>query len=457
MKTIALLFVFFWFLSLSGEAQSNLTTRTVATNLDTPWEILWGPDEFIWMTERMGKVSRANPYSGEVFEVIQISDVSEVGEGGLLGMVLDPDFDENNYFYVAYNYFAPGNDYREKIVRFTYNPSNGKADSPYVLIDNIDGANNHNGCRLIITPDKKLIFSTGDAANTSTSQNLNNINGKMLRINLDGSIPGDNPISGSPVWTWGHRNPQGLVFSPDNSILYSSEHGPSTDDEINIIAKGRNYGWPNVHGFCDLSTETAFCNDSNVVEPIFAWTPTLAVAGIDFYNSDLIPEWKNSLLVTSLKASRITQLKLNDIGTEVLGKTDFFRGEFGRLRDLCVSPDGKVYVATSNRDGRGSPTANDDKIIEITPETTSINDNINGNLVSIFPNPAKDLIHVSFLKEFSKEATFALFNVNGQLLKSGNLKPESNKIKLPDDFEGMIIMRLNFDNQSVVKKIMIKK
>ncbi len=457
MKTIALLFVFFWFLSLSGEAQSNLTTRTVATNLDTPWEILWGPDEFIWMTERMGKVSRANPYSGEVFEVIQISDVSEVGEGGLLGMVLDPDFDENNYFYVAYNYFAPGNDYREKIVRFTYNPSNGKADSPYVLIDNIDGANNHNGCRLIITPDKKLIFSTGDAANTSTSQNLNNINGKMLRINLDGSIPSDNPITGSPVWTWGHRNPQGLVFSPDSSILYSSEHGPSTDDEINIIAKGRNYGWPNVHGFCDLSTETAFCNDSNVVEPIFAWTPTLAVAGIDFYNSDLIPEWKNSLLVTSLKASRITQLKLNDTGTEVVGKTDFFRGEFGRLRDLCVSPDGKVYVATSNRDGRGSPVANDDKIIEITPETTSINDNINGNLVSIFPNPAKDLIHVSFLKEFSKEATFALFNVNGQLLKSGNLKPESNKIKLPDDFEGMIIMRLNFDNQSVVKKIMIKK
>src|SRR5690606_13055391 len=156
---------------------------------------------------------------------------------------------------------------------------------PYIIFDNIDGANNHNGSRLVISPDKKLIFTTGDAAITSTAQNLNSVNGKTLRINLDGTIPGDNPIQGNPVWTWGHRNPQGLVYSPDSTILYSSEHGPSSDDEINIIVKGRNYGWPNVHGFCDNSNETAFCSDSNVVEPITAWTPTLAVAGIDFYNS----------------------------------------------------------------------------------------------------------------------------------------------------------------------------
>ena len=457
MKRIVLLSILL-ILGITGlKAQPSLKTTNIATNLDTPWEILWGPDNYIWFTERQGKVSRVNPESGEVFEVITIEEVREVGEGGLLGMVIDPDFKENNFFYVAYNYFAPGNDYREKIVRLTFNPASGKADSPFVLIDNIDGANNHNGCRLIITPDKKLIFSTGDAANTSTSQNISNINGKMLRINLDGTIPDDNPIPGSPVWTWGHRNPQGLVFSPDSSILYSSEHGTSNDDEINIITKGRNYGWPKVQGFCDNATETTFCRDSNVVEPIYAWTPTLAVAGIDFYNFDLIPEWKNSLLVTSLKASRITQLSLNNAGTSVIKSTDFFTNEFGRLRDICISPDGKVYVATSNRDGRGSPKANDDKIIEIAPETTSITEKVEGNLVTIFPNPARDVITISFSKSIDNDMSYSLYNVSGQLLKSGILNPVSTKILLPENFAGIAFLSLSLENQTVVKKIIINK
>jgi glucose/arabinose dehydrogenase len=369
MRTFVLLFFSILFFQWSVDAQNNLQTRTVAGNLDTPWEILWGPDNFIWVTERYGRISRINPQTGEVSEVMIVSEVVERGEGGLLGMVTDPDFDTNNYFYVAYNYYAPGNDYREKIVRFTYNPATGMAGNPFTLIENIDGANNHNGCRMVISPDKKLIFSTGDAQVTSTSQNLSSLNGKKLRINLDGTIPEDNPIENSPVWTWGHRNAQGMVYSPDGKVLYSSEHGPSSNDEINIISRGRNYGWPNVEGFCDNAFESDFCNANNVAEPIFAWTPTLAVAGIDFYNSDLIPEWKNSLLVSSLKAGRITQLKLNENGTEVLGATDHFTGKFGRLRDLCISPDGKVYVAVSNRDGRGAPAAQDDRIIEIAPLT----------------------------------------------------------------------------------------
>ncbi len=457
MKRIISLLVLSIFSFSFLQAQQNLITKEIATNLDTPWEILWGPDNFIWATERQGKVSRINPNTGEILEVVLISDARESGEGGLLGMVLDPDFNTNNYFYVAYNYLAVGNDYREKIVRFSYNPSSGKADNPLVLFDNIDGANNHNGSRLVISPDKKLIFSTGDAQVTSSSQNINSLNGKTLRINLDGTIPDDNPITNNPVWTWGHRNPQGLVYSPNGSILYSSEHGPANDDEINIIKKGRNYGWPKVQGFCDLVTETAFCSDSNVVEPIFAWTPTLAVAGIDFYNSDLIAEWKNSLLVTSLKASRITQLKLNETGTEVINKTDFFTGEFGRLRDLCISPDGKVYIATSNRDGRGSAKANDDKIIEITPSSTSINENMESSLISIFPNPGKDYITITFQNEVQENSVYEMYNVSGQKLQSGNLNSRSNKIVLPENFEGLAFLKISFNNQSFVKKIMMIK
>ena len=456
-KIINILMVFL-FVGLSVlKAQNNLTTKTIASNLDTPWEILWGPDNFIWVTERLGKVSRINPNTGIISEIIQISDAKEAGEGGLLGMVLDPDFSANNYFYVAYNYFAAGNDYREKIVRFTYNPSTEKAGNPLILYDNIDGANNHNGCRLIITPDKKLIFTTGDAQNTSYSQNVNSINGKTLRINLDGSIPADNPILNSTVWTWGHRNPQGLAYSPDGKILYSSEHGPSNDDEVNIIIKGRNYGWPNVQGFCNLVTESAFCNDSNVVEPIFAWTPTLAVAGIDFYNSDLIPEWKNSILVSSLKASRITQLLLDETGTTVLKSTDFFTNQFGRLRDLCISPEGKVYVATSNRDGRGSPKADDDKIIEIAPVSTSIHVINGGTFVSIFPNPAREFVNISLSKFTNNTAKYTLFNLSGQILKTGNFESSTTKLYLPANFEGLAILKLHIDNQLFVEKVLIKK
>lgn len=441
----------------SLQSQNNLKTRTVAANLDTPWEILWGPDNTIWVTERFGKISRINPNSGAVSEVLTVSDAAEVGEGGLLGMVLDPDFSTNNYFYVAHNYYATGNDYREKIVRFTFNPSTGKAGSPFILLTNIDGANNHNGCRMVISPDKKLIFTTGDAQVTSFSQDLKNINGKTLRINLDGTIPGDNPFPNSPVWTLGHRNPQGLVFSPDGKILYSSEHGPSNDDELNIIQKGRNYGWPKVEGFCDNNSETAFCRDSNVVEPIFAWTPTLAVAGIDFYNSGLIPQWKNSILVTSLKASRITQLLLNESGTSVVKSTDFFTNTFGRLRDICISPDGKVYVAVSNRDGRGAPKADDDKIIEITPVSTAIHETRDGNFVSVYPNPASGFIDITISKTARSIPKYALYSIVGQILLEGNLESGTTKISLPADYDGLTIIKINIDNQIFTEKILIKR
>ena len=265
MKKITALITILLFGLSAVHAQTNTQIKTLTNNLKTPWEILWGPDDMIWMTEREGKVSRVNPKTGEVSEIISISEVAEVGEGGLLGMAIDPDFSSNNFFYVAYNYYAPGNQYREKIVRFTFNPASGKADYPFILLDNISGASNHNGCRMIISPDKKLIFSTGDAQNTSTSQNLKSLSGKILRINLDGTIPEDNPLANSLIWTWGHRNPQGLAYSPDGKILYSSEHGPANDDEVNIIVKGGNYGWPQVEGFCDNNLEKPFCSDSKVV------------------------------------------------------------------------------------------------------------------------------------------------------------------------------------------------
>jgi len=195
----------------------------------------------------------------------------------------------------------------------------------------------------------------GDAAEPALAQTASSLNGKILRLNPDGSIPGDNPVAGNPYWSWGHRNPQGLVFA--NNKLYSSEHGASSDDEINIIEKGRNYGWINVQGFCNESAEQSFCTANNIKEPIEAWTPTIAPGGLDFYNHDLIPQWKNSLLLATLKNSRLYQLKLNDAGTEITSTNEYFNNKYGRMRDICISPAGKVYICTSN--------GSNDRIIEI--------------------------------------------------------------------------------------------
>ncbi|MBD0352259.1 MAG: PQQ-dependent sugar dehydrogenase [Flavisolibacter sp.] len=330
--------------SVANETQGseNITTSVLVQHLHYPWEILWGPDHYIWMAERGGRISRVHSSTGAVIPVFTIPDVQSRGEGGLLGMVLHPDFKSNPFVYVGYNYNKSG-DYKEKIVRFTYNGTT--LTHPLILVDNIEAAGIHNGCRLAIH-DYKLFISTGDASDQPSAQNKSLLNGKILRVNLDGTIPSDNPVPNSPVWTFGHRNPQGLVFIGNK--LFSSEHGPDTDDEINIIEKGRNYGWPEVKGFCNTNNEKRFCTENNVKEPIYAWTPTAAVSGLDYYNGNELPQWKNSLLVVALKNSRLYQLKLNAAQTEVTAVNEFFTNDYGRMRDVCVAPDGKVYICTSN-------------------------------------------------------------------------------------------------------------
>ncbi len=328
-----------------------LSDKILSSGLTMPWDLVWAPDNTIWFTQKSGIISKVDPANGSVSNLLTISDVVVRGEGGLLGMAFHPSFASNPYLYVVYDYLK-GSAYREKVVRYTVSGNN--LSSPTIIFDNIIADNNHNGSRLVIVGDK-LFISTGDAVETSYPQDPNSVNGKILRINLDGSIPSDNPVSGNPYWSFGHRNPQGLVYA--NGILYSSEHGPNNDDEINIIEKGRNYGWPTVMGFCDNSSETAFCSSNNVKEPIKAWTPTIATCGLDYYNNAKIPQWKNSLLLATLKNSRLYQLKLNATFNAVTETNEFYNGKFGRLRDVLVAPTGKVYLCTSN--------GSDDKIIEI--------------------------------------------------------------------------------------------
>jgi len=329
------------------------SVRVVADQLNHPWEILWGPDDHIWMTERGGRVSRIEAKTGAVQPLLTIADVQSDGEGGLLGMTLHPDFPQQPYVYVVYNYNNGGN-YREKVVRYTY--TNNTIASPQILLDNINAAGIHNGSRLLIT-DNKLFITTGDASNQQDAQNTNIPNGKVLRINLDGSIPADNPFPNNPVWTHGHRNPQGMVLV--NGRLYTAEHGPNIEDEVNIIEKQRNYGWPTVNGPCDQGGEITFCNQQNVRTPIWSsGNSTVATSGMDYYNHDRIPQWGNSLLVAALKNQRIYQLQLSQDGQSVTGTRTWFTNAYGRLRDLCVSPAGRVYLCTGNG-------GNNDRVIEV--------------------------------------------------------------------------------------------
>jgi aldose sugar dehydrogenase len=326
--------------------------RTVKTGLSYPWEILWGKDDHIWITERPGRISKIDPKTGATVFSYTVPDVAERGEGGLLGMVHHPDFLTNGLLYVVYNYTKAGN-YTEKVVKLKF--ANNAMTDPQVLLDNIPAANIHNGSRLLITPDNKLMITTGDAANASAAQDPNSLSGKILRINLDGTVPSDNPFPGNPIWSFGHRNPQGFVMINDK--LYASEHGPSIEDEVNLIQKGRNYGWPNVNGPCDGGEQT-FCTTNNVATPIWSsGGSTIAVAGIDHYNNDRIGRWKNSILMTTLKDATLYQLKLNSSGN-VESATEFYRGNWGRLRDVCISPAGRVYICTSNGGGN-------DRIVEI--------------------------------------------------------------------------------------------
>lgn len=362
---------------------STITVQTVAEDLQVPWEILWGPDNWIWLTEREGNVKRTNPETGDVNQLLELKDCYEQEESGLLGMVLHPDFEETPHVFLVYTYLDDG--IRERCVRYTYDENQQELTNPLVLIEGIKGNTTHDGSRLEILSDNTLLMATGDAQNLDASQDTETLTGKFLRMNLDGTIPTDNPFNNF-TYTYGHRNAQGLVLA-DNGNIYSSEHGPNNDDELNLIAKGQNYGWPEVRGFCNGFLEQLFCAENETVEPLMAWTPTLAVAGIDYYDHEAIPEWRNSILLTTLKNSDFRVLQLNEAGDEIIGEQVYLNKQFGRLRDVCISPDGRIFLAVSNQDGRGTPREGDDRIIELKSDFETNIEEVTAPEFDIFPNP----------------------------------------------------------------------
>lgn len=343
---------------------STVGIQSVATHLNVPWQIAWGPDQQIWYTEQSGTISKINPENGKTKRLLVVPDVFRDRTSGLLGMTLHPDMQARPYVFINYTGYSKDKNKVSKVVRYTYNALKDTLFNPVVFLE-YPAWTSHFGSRIVIAPDGKVMISTGDGAQDDNAQNIKSPNGKILRYNLDGSIPADNLFKGSPVWAWGLRNPQGLVYA--NGKLYCSDHGDATDDEVNLIHKGANYGWPFVEGYVDTDKEKLFAKDSVITEPLKAWTPTIAPAGLAYYNSDQIPELKGQLLLTTLKGNSLRALALNAAGTGITKDVNYFEKVYGRLRSVCVSPAGDIYIATSNRDWNPNAVAakNDDRIIRI--------------------------------------------------------------------------------------------
>lgn len=332
--------------------------EVVADRLDVPWAIEIAPDGTIFFTERPGvvRVIREGKLVKDPVIAMPSPFVSK-GEGGLLGLALDPKFADNRYMYVYHTYEEKGQT-KNRVLRLV--ERNDKATLDKVLIEGLPGSTNHNGGRIKFGPDGYLYITAGDRYEPPLAQDTKSLGGKILRIRSDGLIPADNPFPGSAVYSYGHRNPQGLAWQPGTGKLFASEHGQSAHDELNVIEDGANYGWPNIEG-----DETA----PQMITPIaHSGTTTWAPSGMTFVTRG---PWKGSLLAANLRGEQMIRFELSESGglTKVSGKQFLFKGQLGRIRDVYEGPDGSLYVLTNNRDGRGTPKEGDDKIIRLVPET----------------------------------------------------------------------------------------
>lgn len=343
--------------------------------LDTPWSLVFLPDGRALVSERPGRIRlidddrlREEPYA-EIAEVETrgrgviefFTRLFAGGEAGLMGLALHPDFAQHSYVYAMYTHRGEGGA-ENRVIRLRHEGDHGRLDR--VIVEGIPGALNHNGGRIAFGPDGYLYIATGETYEHELAADLGSLGGKILRVDPDGAVPPDNPFPGSPVYSYGHRNPQGLAWHPETGDLFSSEHGPSGEfglrayDEINVIEPGGHYGWPRVVGAP---------GDPRYRDPIAAWPDlTTPPAGMTF--------WQDHLFVATLRSETLlrTGIASTDGRWRVTQIERWFAdgsasGRFGRLRDAVVGPDGALYVLTSNRDGRGRPRAEDDRILRIIP------------------------------------------------------------------------------------------
>jgi len=344
----------------SPQTSTRFKVETVVGGLEVPWSIVWAPDGRMIFTERPGRVRVFEKGALRQKPLFVVTDVEQTGETGLMSVALHPQFSTNQFIYLSYGYGSGGS--RVRVVRYRETPE-GFVDRK-VIIEDIPAAQFHAGCRIRFGPDGKLYITTGDATKRELAQKLDSIAGKTLRVNDDGTVPQDNPFVGQKnarpeIWSLGHRNAQGMDWQPDSNLMFQTEHGPSGfdgpggGDEVNIVEKGKNYGWPIIH-----HTQTR----EGLESPLLEYTPACAPASGMFYRGSAFPKFKGNFFFGCLRGEMLIRVVLD--GRKVLGQEGIIK-EYGRIRDVAEGPDGAIYFSTSNRDGRGKPANDDDRIIRL--------------------------------------------------------------------------------------------
>ena len=333
----------------------TLTDTVIQSNLSVPWDLAFAPDGRLFVTERMGQILMFESGKPNAKRLSSTRvDVHSMGEAGLMGITVDPGFATNGFLYVCASRLDAG-EWRNEILRYKASADTTTFDG-YVIRSGILAASIHDGCRLMFGKDGKLWATMGENGNGKLAQDPNNLNGKILRLNADGTVPDDNPIlpgatKRTYAYSMGHRNPQGLAVQPGTDVVFEVEHGATTNDEINILAGGKNYGWPEQEGFGGAARGFA--------EPI--WTSgavTYATSGATFVSGQAWGSWSGSLFVATLKEQDLRRFEVN--GTTVVPKEVLYDQKYGRLRSIVLGPDGALYVTTSNGSG--------DRIVRIAPQ-----------------------------------------------------------------------------------------
>lgn len=439
-----------FFTKVCSQNSVLLDTVTMAKDLIIPWDIEWIGNDQLLVTERGGTVSRLDIPTKQTTSLLTL-EVAEETHSGLMGMTLHPAWPDSNAVFLLYSYYTPAFAINMRIERFRYEVANDTLISEGVMLDDITGGSSTTGGRLLSTADGYLFATVGDVDNGILAQDSSSFNGKILRIHLDGSIPSDNPISGSSVYSLGHRNPQGLATG--NGLIYSSEHGPSSTDEVNIIENGRNYGWPQVLGYCD-GASAQVCQDLDVKEPLEIWSsPPIAPAGMAYYGSGGNSAWENSLLMTSLRGQNLIRLILSPDGTEITDTETYLDGTLGRLRDVAVSPAGRVFVCTSNRDILGQPITGDDRVVELELLPLSIKDQL--KLDVSLDQLTSDAWKISLPPGFSG-GSLNVYEITGQLIRQKDLSPGevSSAVSLHGMTSGIFILQIESTSGYWAQKIL---
>ena len=342
-----------WDDAIEKTQKETFRVETFAEGFDIPWGMAFLPNKDLIVSDRNGNLWRIKYKSKIKTKISGVPKVRYKGQGGLLDIEAHPDFINNNFLYISFSDYLESNKNKSFTSIYRYQLQNDNLiDKKIIFKTNnkfYSRSNIHYGIRMVFDKQGFIYFSIGDRGNRNQAQSLNYPNGKIHRLNDDGSIPMDNPFINvknaiKSIWTYGNRNPQGLAIHPISEIIFESEHGPRGGDELNILFSGNNYGWPEITYGKNYSgtTITKFTHKEGMDQPVIHWTPSIAVCGIDFYDGNIFKNWKNNLLVTSLKFENLYRLTIDQ--NKVIDQEIIYSAG-SRIRDVETGPDGYIYLA----------------------------------------------------------------------------------------------------------------